>query len=278
MKYSIAVSDFDGTLATSDDRISYFTLKVINQFTDSGGIFAVSTGRMYSSIYKKLEKYNLLFENSLVIAYHGGMIVECSSKKIIYNNGLKYQDAAKIVKKLLDDNLTVQIYVNDEIYVSNLNQYALNYAKKFDVGTNKLDGYMVDYIINNKISPTKILAIADEEVIDKLFAEYNKIFSEKVNVTRSNYMFLEFLNKSVSKGNALKFLADYYNKSTNDVIAFGDALNDISMLKESGLGVEMENAMDEVKNYADIVTDSNDNNGVAKCIIKYCLGGKFIND
>lgn len=272
MKYSIAVSDYDGTLANSSDEISDFTLDVIKKFVSNGGIFAVSTGRMFASIYKRLLKYNLLFDNTPVIAYHGGMIVDSSSKKIIYHLGVKCQDAADVVTELLKDDLTVQIYVNDKIFVSNLNQYALCYAKKFDVGTNKVDSDMVEFITHNNLIPTKILAIADKERIDELYNKYVTLFSDRINVTRSNYMFLEFLNIDVSKGRALKFLADYYNKTVKDIIAFGDALNDIPMLKECGMGVAVGNAMEEVKKIADITVEMNDDNGVAKSILKYCMG------
>ena len=81
--------------------------------------------------------------------------------------------------------------------------------------------------------------------------------------------YLEIMEKGVSKGNALTMLCEQLHIDTADVIAFGDGENDIEMLKTAGTAVVMENALEQVKAYADIVCPSNENDGIAKTLMKY---------
>ena len=86
-----------------------------------------------------------------------------------------------------------------------------------------------------------------------------------------NIFKINIINTSASKGNAINGLCKFLKIDINDVIAIGDGINDISMIKFAGLGIAMENAIDEVKNAASYVTDSNKNDGVAKAIKKFIL-------
>ena len=81
----------------------------------------------------------------------------------------------------------------------------------------------------------------------------------------------EVMNKGVSKGNAVKILADYYGINSEQVICIGDSENDLSMIKFAGLGVAMGNGSQVVKEAAQYITDSNNCDGVAKVIEKFVL-------
>lgn len=83
--------------------------------------------------------------------------------------------------------------------------------------------------------------------------------------------FLDIMPKGISKGNSLLEIADYFNIDHADTIAFGDEINDLSMIKAAGIGVAMGNAIDEIKKAADVVTLTNDEDGVAAYIIDNIL-------
>ena len=89
---------------------------------------------------------------------------------------------------------------------------------------------------------------------------------------RSHSFIVEIMTKGIDKGLAVKWLCDKYGINTEDSISLGDSENDIAMIKTAGLGVAMANAMPKVKEAADYIADSNDNDGVAKVIQKFCLG------
>ena len=90
-------------------------------------------------------------------------------------------------------------------------------------------------------------------------------------MVNSEVNYLEILASGVSKGSALHYLATHLNMSVDEVIAIGDNRNDVEMIREAGLGVAVANAHPDVKQVADMITDSNDDDGVAKVIEQYFL-------
>lgn len=111
--------------------------------------------------------------------------------------------------------------------------------------------------------------LVDPEVkVDKVSNELNKDWYENYSVVRSAYCFLEFSNKNAHKGAALKQLSNMLNIDIKETAAFGDAGNDLTMIKEAGLGVCMSNGMQILKDVADYVTKSNDESGISYAIKK----------
>ena len=91
---------------------------------------------------------------------------------------------------------------------------------------------------------------------------------------RSHICVVEIITKGINKGLAISWLCDRYGIPIEDTIAIGDSENDIAMIKTAGLGVAMGNAMPLVKQSADYIADTNDNDGVAKVIYEFCLNGE----
>ena len=88
--------------------------------------------------------------------------------------------------------------------------------------------------------------------------------ADKIQTIYSNSMYLELFDRSAGKGNAVRFVCDYFNVPLSDAYAAGDAENDISMLEAAGTGIAMANASDNVKKHADVITElDNDKNGLA---------------
>ena len=113
------------------------------------------------------------------------------------------------------------------------------------------------------IDPPEILNEAVKKVPDWVYEDFNAFSSSP--------FFFEITNKAVDKGAGLSHLAQSLNIKQEEVIACGDESNDYSMIKYAGLGVAMGNAIDRVKAVANYITDTNDNDGVAKVIEKFIL-------
>jgi Cof subfamily protein (haloacid dehalogenase superfamily) len=107
--------------------------------------------------------------------------------------------------------------------------------------------------------------------LDKAIEQIPKEFYDKYTVVKSAPYFLEFLNKKVNKGVGVKLLAEELGIDMKDVICVGDHENDLEMVQYAGLGVAMENAIDKLKDAANFVTTSNDDDGVAHVINKFIL-------
>ncbi|MBR4953446.1 MAG: HAD-IIB family hydrolase, partial [Oscillospiraceae bacterium] len=112
--------------------------------------------------------------------------------------------------------------------------------------------------------------MADMALREKLLNELEGMFPD-ICVSSSTEQNIEINASRANKGEALTALAHHLGYTDENTMSFGDGLNDLSMIKSAGLGVAMENACSEVKNAADYITDTNDNDGVKKAIEKFCF-------
>ena len=129
---------------------------------------------------------------------------------------------------------------------------------------------VLDVIKEEKPSIYKFVFIEDDVV--KLSNFRKEISSlQGINVSSSWHNNLEIMNEGVSKGSSLEYLGSKLNIDKSQIVAIGDNENDISMLKIAGLAVAMKNGEDSIKEYSHIITDTNDEDGVAKAIEKYIL-------
>ena len=117
----------------------------------------------------------------------------------------------------------------------------------------------------------KIMFIDEPEILEEAVKKMPKELYEKYTVVRSAPFFLEVINKESNKGVGLKALADTLGVKKEEIIACGDASNDLAMIEYAGLGVAMENATDDVKEIANYQTKSNNEDGIAEVVNKFIL-------
>ena len=122
---------------------------------------------------------------------------------------------------------------------------------------------IVDYI---DFPLNKCLGTANPEIAPQIVEKYNEKFGDILNIGRSEPFFIEITPKGIDKAASLERLCQIMGSSRENMIACGDGFNDISMIEYAGTGVAMANARKEVKDVADYITSSNDDDGVAKVI------------
>ena len=253
--------DLDGTLLNSQKKISDVSLEAIRNFVCSGGRFVVSTGRPIQGIYKfkDLDEFH-----GLAIIYNGAMVVDTSNGEIIFSQLMDKSESEAIIKKACKMDISFCIWADNQLYCNRINEHVRYYQSFSDVEPIVLSDF--SELVRNGI--TKILMV---DTPDKIKC-YTEAFSnmEYANTTFCNSMpeFLECFNSKVSKGIALSKIIDICGVKREETAAFGDAPNDISMIEYAGMGVAMGNASDIVKDAADYITDTNDNDGVAKFLAK----------
>ena len=145
--------------------------------------------------------------------------------------------------------------------------YLYSYFEKLGYDVNEIN---FDNIENDE-SFIKIMMIDEPEILQKAVDNLPQEVYEKYTVVRSAPFFLEFLNKEVNKGVGVEMLAKHLGVKREEVITMGDAGNDLHMIEYAGMGIAMGNAFDEVKEAANYITDSNNEDGVAKAIEKFVL-------
>ena len=237
--YKAVFSDFDGTLLTSDHRISPKTLDAIQRITKQGIPFTPISARSPLGIWpyaKLIENYNI------IVAFSGALILD--------------KNATPIYSVQLDPALGVNYYTYDDCVARDLNNKWVIYERS-------VTGIQIEpYDESAVYSPHKIQIIGEtDEVIG-----IELILKEKfphLSICRSHANFLEVMHKSATKGNAVRFLEDYFHVKMEECVAFGDNFNDLDMLESVGLGVAMGNAPDEIKQAANRVTASHNDDGIA---------------
>ncbi len=265
-KYNIIVSDYDGTLVNDKKEITPKTLKAINNFTGRGGIFIICTGRMTTGIDHYLKDYNL---NCLLASYNGGELVNLKTNKVLYSYPIPTEISYELFKKFEDLDIFGHCY-DKGTFVSKRGDTRLGFYKKMQGTEPIIVDKVSDYIIKNNVLSVKLLAFDDKEKLDAHYEEIKNSFPS-LEVVRSNDEQIDINLKGVSKGTALNFIADVLKVKVEDILAVGDAGNDLSMLKTAGFSVAMGNASNEIKSISNAVTLDNNSDGIAKLIEDYCI-------
>lgn len=269
MKYLIVATDFDDTLLKSDLSISPYTKKTIEKYENAGGTFMVSTGRMYKSIYNSAMRIGL--SKGLVISYQGALVNDMNDGSVLFHKTLNCDIAVKMTKELEKEDAILHIYYNDELLVKEITDYTKNYEKVCEIKAKVIGKTLSKYIKENNITPTKILAITKPENAKKLYSEYNSKYGSECDFCISKPYYFECVAKGISKGAAIDYICKQKGLTAKNVITFGDSNNDISMLEFADLSFAVENGSLEAKKAAKKICPSNDDDGVAKMIEKYCL-------
>ncbi len=259
MKYKAIATDLDGTLLNDDKQISEVNRKAIDYAVSKGIIIIPCTGRAVQGItrFEVLRKLN-----SLAVAYNGGMITSLKDGSTVYHCPLFKNDAEFIINTGLDFDTNICVWIDNRLFCNKINTHTLSYSRISDVPPVKFDSFSN---ISDRIV-TKVLWYDEEQKIQNYLSHMSNKVSQQVTCCTSKPWFLEFFNSRTSKALALEKICGFYGISKNEIIAIGDELNDISMLKAAGLSVAVENAADDVKKAADIITASNNDDGFAKLI------------
>lgn len=271
--YRLVAIDLDGTLLDTNKEISSRNKRAITLAIEKGVKIIICSGRVFSGarLYAKL-----VGSKDPIIACNGAIISENINKKIIYSNILATEDCLKIVDICHKHQIYYHVYAGDAMLTEKLGFTSLKYFEKNkslpleDRVEIEVVKNMSDKIKKMQGQVLKFVVINDDiELLKRVRYEMEQI--PNVDVMSSNYDNFEVMNKGVNKGAALKKISELLDIPSEEMIAIGDNENDISMLEYVGLAVAMDNGEDFVKEAAQYITASNDQDGVAKAIEKFVL-------
>lgn len=260
----LIVTDIDGTLINNAHRYSERLVRAVNAARAQNVLFTLATGRMYCS--------GVMFAKELqvdlpIICYNGGYIRDAADK-VYYKEGIDPQSANTILKVCRGQSWHVQYCVNDNLFCAKDTDYMREYSQVAKVPYQVLGEEF--YTAEDKVN--KFLFIQDDVAVLRDIQQRIAEVCTTVDFTRSQANYLEVIPKGVNKGVAIKSLAQILNVDTKDIMAIGDSYNDLEMLTAVGHGVAMGQAPEDVKAAVAYVTDTNEQDGLAKAIEKYVLG------
>lgn len=264
MTIRLLAVDLDDTLLNEKSEVSEANKKAIQEAVARGVIVTIATGRMFESAQKIARQIGL---DVPLIAYNGALVQSAISKEVLMKQCVD-EDAARAVLELFrEKGWYIQLYRNDTLYVDTKTDDTRDYEKR--VKTTAIE--IGEELYRDPIGILKMLAVNDADKLDYVEEVVQSTFRGKIFAPRSRPRLLEIVNAKVNKGEALRLVAERFSVNREEVMAIGDSNNDVAMIEYAGLGVAMGNASPRVKEVAQIVTASNEEDGVAKAIEKYIL-------
>lgn len=259
--------DMDGTLLNSKKELLEETKQYFKDFhkKETETLLVLCTGRPETGIRPYLKDLGYLEENHYIISQNGANIYESRTGKRVMD---AFLDSAAIQKWIeLGKKHGISVMGAGVDYYYCFDQEPTEWME-FDVKlvSGKLKRIPTKESLNTDFY--KILLMGDEEQLNEFETFIPQEWRDEFYVVRSQKYLVEVLTKGVNKAFGLEKLAQKLNILPSEIAAIGDAANDVEMLEYAGLAIAMGNASEEVKAIADIVTDTNENNGVIKAIDK----------
>lgn len=266
MSYEILVLDIDGTLTNSEKLITDKTKEALFALQERGHKVVLASGRPTPGIMPIAEQIRLKEYGGYILAYNGAKVMNFQTGEIIYQKTLPQESIQEIYDAAKEFQTGLLCYDKEGIITpEEPDEYIWKESKINHLPVKKVDNFVeyIDYPVN------KCLLTADGLYLAEVEVELKKRFRGRLNVYRSEPYFLEIMPENIDKAFSLGKLLDSLNMTKDQMICCGDGYNDLSMIQYAGMGVAMANANDQVKEAADFITFSNDEDGVAHVIQKF---------
>lgn len=269
MAYRMIVLDLDGTLTNSKKEITKRTKEALFEAQRRGIKVVLASGRPTYGIVPLSEELELERYGSYILSFNGAQIRDEKTKEIIFRQTLPEQTIGQLIDLAEEHKVDFLTYENENIITNNSkNQYVGVEAK-----INQMPVVEIENMRQHITFPIpKILMVGHGEYMAMVEPKIQSVMNETLSVYRSEPFFLEVMPKGIDKAASLERLLAHTGIKREEMIACGDGFNDLSMIQFAGLGVAMKNAQEVVKQHADYITDSNDEDGVAKVVEKFLLG------
>lgn len=259
-KIKLIVTDIDGTILNHDFKFNQEVKDCIKNLTIDGIKVVLATGRMHAATNHIAEELGL---NTPIVSYQGGLIK--LQDEILYEKNLHSKFAAEIIEWAKKNDIHVNLYLNDELHVEKDNLIIQRYVKQ---GISKFIVKSFDRIKLEKINKLILIDFEDENKVT-MWTDYLAVKYPDLHIVKSTPYFCEICNKEATKAYAVNFLKDYWGLKKEEILTIGDQNNDIELLNAGGIKVAMGNATDELKEIADYITDTVNNNGFVKAIERF---------
>jgi len=262
----LVVSDLDGTLLETDHSISEETIRLIQRIEELGVRFTIATGRSLSSCKEYIKALKL---STPIILLNGARIFDPVSGNYLVQHTLS-QKAVEIVFQtaVRQKNVSTAIFIEEDVYVYNLGLNAATYLIRDALTYKSVDN--IHAVKSSNVA--KIVFAGYPYDLNGLEIELPQSIGEEAQVVRSEDDLLEILPKNANKGFALRELSGILKIALNQVIAVGNGMNDLEMIKIAGFGIAVGKADEEVKRSSKLYIQSAGEN-VIKKIYELLKGG-----
>ncbi len=265
MTFRFIAADLDGTLRPEGKTFTPRVRQAVRDAEAHGVRVVMATGRMFRTAVAFARELGL---HDAIICDQGATIRDLRTNDLLFEMRMPL-DLAREVVASASPEMTLLVCLDEEFYVARLTQEAKDF-----VGRHQEHLHCVSRLLDVLTrAPQKLVFVNDAAVSTALLRDYSARFGKHLQVVQSYPLYVELTHPGVSKGTAVAWLARRWGILQRQVIAIGDQDNDRSMIEWAGLGVAMGNAIEGVKQIADFVAPSADDDGVAQVIERFVLNG-----
>lgn len=266
METKALILDIDGTLTNSQKEITEKTRQAIFSVMKKGHKVMLASGRPTPGMKKAATSLEFEKNGGYLLSFNGARIVDCGTGQVVYQRLLPLTLLPGLYRFAAENGCGLITYLGEEVisafspdkYVeieARINGLPIRPVKKF------LE--FVDFDIN------KCLMTAEPEVAERLEKQLQEKYGDVASIYRSEPYFIEIMPKNVDKAASIEQMLPVLGVTRENIICCGDGFNDISMIRYAGLGVAMGNAQAAVKDAADYITGTNDEDGLVEVIEKF---------
>ncbi len=277
MKYRLLALDLDGTLLTDDKRISSRAVSALRDSIDAGAVVVFCTGRRYRTVIPMVEQ----IDRPILVAYNNGAAVrECPKHRVVLKNLFPKEHFVPVIDLLAGFELNPVVHVDAfddgiDLYCSSsdANRYHRAYVSR--------NSEFLCEVEDLRTAPAeKIIQFIVMEPLSRLTPAYEALRelsadgSLNVHIVRNLTIpvsALEVLSAKGDKWQAVSHIAERTGIALDETVAIGDDISDCCLLRNAGVGIAVENALDEVKAAADLLVPRNNDDGAAIAIERFFL-------
>lgn len=277
MNIKIIVLDIDGTLLNSDKKISHKTKKSLIDAQNKGIKIILASGRPTRGMLSLAHELEMHTHHGLLISFNGSQVVDCETQEILFNQTMPIEETKLLLDHLKKFNVIPMITKDEYMFVNDVYTcyIHLNDNPYFNIiqYESRGSGYKLcevdDLAIFSDFPQNKVLVAGNPEYLLANYKAMIEPFNSTLNSMFTASVYYEFTALGIDKAKALDTILSPLGIQRNEVISFGDGHNDISIIKYAGHGVAMGNAVSELKECANEVTLSNDEDGISFILEKY---------
>lgn len=270
------VLDIDGTLLTSEKKISSLTKECLINAQKKGIKLILASGRPTTGMWDVSKELEMEKYQGLLVSYNGSKVVDCQSSTELFNQPMTMEMGKKVLEHMKLFDVAVMIDKEDYMYVNDVFKGWIDYQGQplniieYEARGGKYKLCEKDDLADFLETPiNKILTAGNPTYLAEKSEQMKKPFKNQLNCVFTADFYFEFTAQGVDKAKALDTVLSPLGIKRQDIIAFGDGHNDRTMLAYAGMGIAMDNAVDDLKKVADRVTGSNDEEGIVTILKEY---------
>lgn len=269
MKYKLVVLDVDGTLLTNEKTVTPRTRATLIKVQQMGVKLVLASGRPTYGVVGLARELELDKNGGYILSYNGGQIINAQTNELLFEKRIDPEFMPYLERKARKNGFAIFTYRQNTILTNDSsNPRVVQEARLNGMELRETDRFAEEIDFH----PCKVmLASDDEKALVSLEEHWKKRLAGTLDVFRSETYFLEVVPQFIDKANTLSVLLEKLNIPSAHIVAMGDGVCDVTMIQLAGLGIAMGNAQDSVKACADVITLSNEEDGVAIALEKAIL-------